>query len=98
MEKGKILSASDEWDSLTVKGSRKLSNERKSENEDLKNVVLNQNEDQQLIETLKHILLISPFRVKPKGKQARPKFFNDLNHLTWSFGRPEQLKDVRIII
>ena len=44
--------------------------------------------DYELIEQYHELLATSPFRIKPKGAPSRPKFFNDIDHETWRYGRP----------
>ncbi len=53
--------------------------------------------DSDLIEQYQEILRVSPFRIKSKGAPSRLKFFNDIDHKTWRYGRPLDFCNVRPI-
>lgn len=49
--------------------------------------------DSELIVEMIHFLSTSPFRIKSRGAPTRLKFFNDIDHIARSYGRPEELHD-----
>jgi hypothetical protein len=55
---------------------------------------LKESDEIKLIEDMRRLLFLSPYRMKSKGAPSRVKYFNDIDHSIWNYGKPSELKNV----